>query len=647
MTTAIRDEATIEREAPAGTPELLAWVRGELGRFACARLSEPSATARALAESGGDAPTELRGPLANLMTLLGGRPIDLFVVGLLGAVEADARVGVVVSELQGDGRGAPGGARPTVELLVDLVSARSRVPADPLALLSLPTVAAGAIELQGDGPLPQRTLAIEPRLFALLAGGRPAWPGLRFLAFDGAEAQLPAAARRLAIEAAAALSQGARGVVVRGSAWSGREAFAACVAALLGLPAVALPLDRWQGERIAPLACRCAGWLPVIALDGANDEALARGVMLHPRGPLIALATGVVALPDEGLLEIELPLPSLEERRARWGARLGAPPSEDGLAEAPLALGLIDQLADHARALAGRAQGGGDARSFLAAARRRIGVSQLRALAQPIEREVPEGALVLPPEQAEELERLIARCRQRESLFRDLGATLDASRNGGVRALFVGESGTGKTLAASRVATALGAPLWRVDLSAVMSKWVGESEKNLARVLDAAAALDVVLLFDEADALFGQRGEASESGERWLTMLTNHLLTRLEAFGGVAILTANSRSRIDPAFLRRLDVVLEFPLPATPERRRLWSEHLGARARSDAELDFLASWCDLAGGHVRNAVLAAAARSKEATIALELLQEALVDEYRKLGRAVPGQLKPPHATGGR
>jgi SpoVK/Ycf46/Vps4 family AAA+-type ATPase len=173
-----------------------------------------------------------------------------------------------------------------------------------------------------------------------------------------------------------------------------------------------------------------------------------------------------------------------------------------------------------------------------------------------------------------------------------------------------------------------------------MSKWVGESEKNLARVLDAAAALDVVLLFDEADALFGQRGEASESGERWLTMLTNHLLTRLEGFGGIAILTANSRSRIDPAFLRRLDVVLEFPLPATAERRRLWSEHLGARARSEAEIDFLASWCDLAGGHVRNAVLAAAARSRDKSIALELLQEALVDEYRKLGRAVPGQLKP-------
>ncbi|MBL8844010.1 MAG: ATP-binding protein [Planctomycetes bacterium] len=623
---------------------VLTWVRGELGRFAVARLASPSAAARALAAAATPPPTQLHGPLATLMTLLVARPADLFLIGWLGAVEADAAVGAVVGELQADERGAPGSARPGAELVVALLRTLFHdAPIDPLALLALPSVAAGVVEVAGDGPLPQRSLAVEPRLFALLSGGRPAWPGTRHPAATSGATQLPAAAAALLDEAVAALRDGARGVVVRGSPFSGRDEFATRLARVFGQEPLEVPLERWQAERTLGLACRCAGWLPMVLLDGASEEALARGVLSGARGPLVALASGASALPDEGLLELELPLPDCAERRARWHAHFdAAEPAAalaESLAEAPLAFGLIDRIARHAKVVA-RASGRPLDAEQLAVARRRIGVAQLRALAQPIEREVADGALVLPASLAAELEQLIERCRRRDSLWQGLGTTLSSGGNAGVRALLVGESGTGKTLAASRVATALGIPLWRVDLGALMSKWVGESEKNLGRLLDVAAALDVILLFDEADALFGQRSDAGETGERYLNMLTNHLLTRLEAFAGIALLTANSRTRIDPAFLRRLDVVLDFPLPAPAERRRLWQAHLGDRAPPQAELDFLASWCDLAGGHVKNAVLAASTRCRAGRIPLALLQEALADEYRKLGRAAPGQLLP-------
>jgi SpoVK/Ycf46/Vps4 family AAA+-type ATPase len=181
-----------------------------------------------------------------------------------------------------------------------------------------------------------------------------------------------------------------------------------------------------------------------------------------------------------------------------------------------------------------------------------------------------------------------------------------------------------------------------VDLAAVMNKYVGESEKNLGLVLDEAAASDVVLLLDEADALFGRRSDGGETGERYVNMLTNFLLTRIESHPGIVVLTSNSRSRIDPSFTRRLDAILDFPLPGGEERLRLWDAHLGGRSPGPEVVRLLAAYCDLAGGHIRNAVLNAAARSEaESGEPLEtaLLLAALADEYRKLGREVPPQVR--------
>jgi SpoVK/Ycf46/Vps4 family AAA+-type ATPase len=234
---------------------------------------------------------------------------------------------------------------------------------------------------------------------------------------------------------------------------------------------------------------------------------------------------------------------------------------------------------------------------------------------------------------------LIARCRSREAIWDGLGPAMRAGTTRGVRALFAGESGAGKTFAASYVAGQLGAPLFRCDLAAVMNKYIGESEKNLDALLDHAEAADVILLFDEADALFGRRSDGGETGERYANMLTNYLLTRLENHQGLVILTTNARGRIDPAFWRRLDLAVDFPAPGYDERLALWRAHLGERAPEPAVLERLAAYCDLPGGGVRNVVLAAAALAPAgAPIGLDLLSPALRREYSKLKRNPPANL---------
>ncbi len=150
----------------------------------------------------------------------------------------------------------------------------------------------------------------------------------------------------------------------------------------------------------------------------------------------------------------------------------------------------------------------------------------------------------------------------------------------------------------------------------------------------------MVLLFDEADALFGRRSDGKHTGERYANMLTNFLLSRIEHHTGVVILTSNARERIDDAFTRRLDHVVEFPLPGFEERLRLWRSHLGRRAPDEAALRHLASHCDLAGGHLRVAVLEATASvDGEAPVPVAALARALAVQYRKLGRGLPAALE--------
>jgi SpoVK/Ycf46/Vps4 family AAA+-type ATPase len=181
-----------------------------------------------------------------------------------------------------------------------------------------------------------------------------------------------------------------------------------------------------------------------------------------------------------------------------------------------------------------------------------------------------------------------------------------------------------------------------VDLSAISSKYIGETEKNLSQLLSRAEENEIVLLFDEADSLFGKRTEVREAHDRFANAQTNFLLQRLDNYDGIVLLTSNSRARFDSAFARRLDIILEFPFPGPEERRALWLAHLGeAHTLTSAEINQISVAADLSGGQIRNAVLAAAihASSHGGAIGLTDITAGLLVEYRKLGRQLPEELK--------
>jgi SpoVK/Ycf46/Vps4 family AAA+-type ATPase len=266
----------------------------------------------------------------------------------------------------------------------------------------------------------------------------------------------------------------------------------------------------------------------------------------------------------------------------------------------------------------------------------------LDALAQPITSSITDDVLVATPELRSDLESLLMRCRTRDELVEGLGASAAARYHPGVRALFVGPSGTGKTLAAGWIATKLGLPLYRVDLASVTSKYIGETEKNLAQLLARAEQAEVVLLFDEADSLFGKRTDVKEANDRFANAQTNYLLQRIESFDGITVLTSNSKSRFDSAFMRRLDLIVDFPSPGHEERRNLWLSHLGTDHRlSPREINQLSVAADLCGGHIRNVVLAAAVIARNAQRPFEFADvvAGLQREYRKLGQQMPPELR--------
>jgi SpoVK/Ycf46/Vps4 family AAA+-type ATPase len=204
--------------------------------------------------------------------------------------------------------------------------------------------------------------------------------------------------------------------------------------------------------------------------------------------------------------------------------------------------------------------------------------------------------------------------------------------------LFSGPSGTGKTLSARLLASVLGKDLYRLDLSGVVNKYLGETEKNLDRVFGIAEALDVVLLIDEGDVLLGRRTDVHSSNDRYANLETNYLLQRLESFQGIVVITTNAEQHIDGAFARRLDVVVEFSAPGPEQRCALWEIHLPADHRvSDALLGDLAGRCGLTGGQVRNAVLHAAllALDDGGHVGDDQLIAAVRREYRKSGSVCP------------
>jgi ATP-dependent 26S proteasome regulatory subunit len=578
-----------------------------------------------------------QGTMGRFITDLALELPEAFLLALAGEAENDYLINLALSELQ-----APEAhARPSVHLclaICDLLFGRE-IPG-ALDVNDLRLVQVHALTLEGDAPLPLRTLHMAPTLWSVLCDRQTLWPGCSRLA-PGERHLLPRQLRRQLPHLATLLTKGdIRGVIIRGHPGSGRALMAAELGEILGLTCVEVPSHIWTESRSFTLACRYGQWFCSLRPVLSAGETWSIPDSATPM-PFAVLAGTDGTISGRNLLEIELSLPDEAERRTIWSMHIHDPDLVNQVTESALLSGTaIAQVARNATLAAQQAEEPLGLQ-HIARARKILSAEQLRLLAQPVWRTVTREAVVLPAMVEAAIDQFIARVRRRESIWDGLGITLQASRNTGLRALFVGESGTGKTLAASYVATVLGAPLYRADLASIMNKYIGESEKNLGALLDHAAAADVVLLFDEADSLFGRRTDAKQTGERYANMLTNFLLTRIENHPGVVILTTNSRERIDGAFTRRIDVVVEFPLPAFEERLRLWQSHLGARSPGDALCKSLAGYCDLSGGQIRNAVLTAAGNSAATDaepIDIRLIIAALEREYQKLGRALPAQL---------
>nr|MBP6634111.1 AAA family ATPase [Kofleriaceae bacterium] len=245
---------------------------------------------------------------------------------------------------------------------------------------------------------------------------------------------------------------------------------------------------------------------------------------------------------------------------------------------------------------------------------------------------------VLPMEQMEVLAELVARVRGRRRVLEDWGFGAKVGKGGGVAALMSGPPGTGKTMAAGLLAKELGLDLYQVDLSKIVSKYIGETEKQLAAVFDAAEAGHAVLLFDEADSLFGKRTEVKSSNDRYANLETNYLLQRLEAFTGVCLLTTNHEQAIDEAFRRRLALHVRLPMPDEAQRAALWQAMLPARAAVAGPIDAgdLARRFVMSGGYIKNAVLRAAylAADEGGAISMALLRRAGQAEQEAMGRVV-------------
>lgn len=268
------------------------------------------------------------------------------------------------------------------------------------------------------------------------------------------------------------------------------------------------------------------------------------------------------------------------------------------------------------------------------AAARRLAAGPLERSAQRITPRRRWEDLVLRPSEEQQLRELVARYRNRSTVHDEWG--VPAVPSSGVIALFSGPSGTGKTTAAEIVAGELGLDLFVVDLSAVLSKYIGETEERLDAVFEAATAGSVVLLFDEADSLFGQRTSVTDARDRYANVEVSYLLQRIERWDGFAVLTTNLRQHLDQAFLRRIHVAVEFPAPEVDERRAIWRVALAPlpSAVTDEELDDLAERFELTGGAIRNAALTAAYLAADAgeRVTAPLLVRGIGRELEKLGR---------------
>jgi SpoVK/Ycf46/Vps4 family AAA+-type ATPase len=364
------------------------------------------------------------------------------------------------------------------------------------------------------------------------------------------------------------------------------------------------------------------------------------------------------ALHTSPFIRVEFPRPTYAERVGLWAASLdGHAPHEAGVSLGPLAEkfrfsgGQIRDAVATARNLARwrDPEHGRVTMADLYAASRLQSNRKLAALARKITPHYTWDDIVLPPDRMRQLREICNYVKYRAQVYDDWGFDSKLSLGKGLAVLFAGPSGTGKTMAAEVMAHELSLDLYKIDLSTIVSKYIGETEKNLARVFAEAEASNAILFFDEADALFGKRSEVRDSHDRYANIEISYLLQKMEEYEGVVILATNLHKNMDDAFVRRMHFSVEFPFPTAPYRRRIWEGIWPGDTPRDPELDldFMARRFEMAGGNIRNIALAAAFLAADECAAhpsdndgcgkvvdMTHLVRATQREYQKMGKVV-------------
>jgi SpoVK/Ycf46/Vps4 family AAA+-type ATPase len=352
---------------------------------------------------------------------------------------------------------------------------------------------------------------------------------------------------------------------------------------------------------------------------------------------------------DSDFIRFDFPVPHHELRKEIWDAYLPTEIEEREELAAELAgvfqftEGQVAEAVKGARAIATARSAASPAITsddLYEASRKQAG-RRLVGFARRIEptQGLTLDDVILGEQSKTQLKELLNRVRLRSRLRSQIQFRRNITQGNGLLALFVGPSGTGKTLSAELVANEQGVDLYKVDLSAVVSKWVGETEKNLNSIFAEAEDSDALLFFDECDSLFGQRGEIADGRDRWANLQVNFLLQRVEEYSGVVIMATNLRRNIDEAFLRRIQVIIEFPAPDAASRLKIWKRSLpvDGSAVSEGELRAIAERFTLTGGSIRNIVIDAAFRalgSGRSSIIVRDLVDSVAREYQKLGKPI-------------
>ncbi|HEU5266298.1 MAG TPA: ATP-binding protein [Jatrophihabitans sp.] len=382
---------------------------------------------------------------------------------------------------------------------------------------------------------------------------------------------------------------------------------------------------------------------PIDALAAAAPAALRR--LADAPVPVLTYGTSSwdPTWSDVVPLLTESTLPSAEQRAEIWREHLADDLGHlDSAATAHFVLGptQVARAVAAARSAALLAGAPADADDLRSGARAQ-NAAGLERLSRRIEPEVAWSDLVLPDVVLNNLRDLATRARHRETVLNQWRMRPGGGRGNGITALFAGDSGTGKTMSAEAIAGELGLDLYTVNLATVIDKYVGETEKNLERIFAEASGVNAVLLFDEADAIFGKRSEVRDAHDRYANIESAYLLQRMETFDGLAVLATNLRANIDEAFTRRLDAIIDFPEPSESLRLELWRRCLAAPVpvADDVDLEFCARAFALTGGNIRSIAITAGYRAAASgqPISMADVIAAVQQEYRKLGRLVVEQ----------